>query len=172
MTLLLAMLMTASAWAEADIYVGYLDPTAPIGQQRKTVLNPVWVDENTTEMGTADETTWYLVSGTVTNDTRIEVKGTVNLILTDGCDFTASQGLHVPSGSALNIYAQSVANRGSLTANNYALTNYAAIGGNGGEDREGKATSGESAGDITIYGGNITITNGKCFISSLVYFFY
>ena len=162
MTLLLAMLMTASAWAEADIYVGYLDPTAPIGQQRKTVLNPVWVDENTTEMGTADETTWYLVSGTFTNDTRIEVKGTVNLILTNGCNFTASEGIHVPSGSALNIYAQSVANRGSLTADNYALTYYAAIGGNGGEDAWGAtAKKGEDAGDITIYGGTITTTNGN-----------
>ena len=158
---LLFTLTAQTAWAAGDIYVGYLDPTAPIGQQRKTVLNPVCVDENTTEIGTADETTWYLVSGTFTNGTRIEVKGTVNLILTDGCDFTASKGIHVPEGSALNIYAQSVANRGSLTANNYALTYYAAIGGNGGEDRDGDATSGESAGDITIYGGNIRITNGN-----------
>ena len=160
---LLFTLTAQTAWAAGDIYVGYLDPTAPIGQQRKTVLNPVWVDGNTTEMGTADETTWYLVSGTVTNeDYRIEVKGTVNLILEDGCNFIASKGLHVPSGSALNIYAQSVANRGSLTADNYALTNYAAIGGNGGEDAWGAtANKGENAGDITIYGGTITTTNGN-----------
>ena len=158
---LLLTLTAQTAWAAGDIYVGYLDPTAPIGQQRKTVLNPVWVDDNTVEIGTAGETTWYLVSGTVTNNTRIEVKGTVNLILTDGCNFTVSKGIHVPSGSALNIYAQSVANRGSLTANNYASPGNAAIGGNGGEGRDGDATSGESAGDITIYGGNITITNGN-----------
>ena len=161
LTTLLFTLAAQTVWAAGDIYVGYLDPTAPIGMQRKTVLNPVWVDENTTEMGTAGETTWYYVSGTVTNNTRIEVKGTVNLILTDGCNFTVSKGIHVPSGSALNIYAQSVANRGSLTANNDALPYYAAIGGNGGEDRDGDATSGESAGDITIYGGSITITNGN-----------
>ena len=158
---LLLTLTAQTAWAAGDIYVGYLDPTAPIGQQRKTVLNPVWVDDNTTEMGTAGETTWYLVSGTITKNTRIEVKGTVNLILTDGCNFTVSEGIHVPSGSALNIYAQSVANRGSLTADNGALTYYAAIGGNGGEDQEGYATSGENAGDITIYGGTITTTNGN-----------
>ena len=161
MTLLVTMLTTQTAWADALIYVGYLDPTAPIGMQRKTVLNPVWVDENTTEIGTADETTWYYVCDNVTNDHRIEVKGTVNLILTDGCNFTVSKGIHVPSGSALNIYAQSVAKRGSLTANNYALPYYAAIGGNGGEDQDRKATSGENAGAITIYGGNITITNGN-----------
>ena len=159
MTLLLMLLTTVTAWAAGDIYVGYLDPTAPIGMQRKTVLNPGWVDENTTEIGIADETTWYYVCYDVTNDNRIEVKGTVNLILTDGCNFTVSKGIHVPSGSALNIYAQSVANCGSLTAT--ATDHNAAIGGNGGEDREGDATSGESAGDITIYGGVITTTNGN-----------
>ena len=159
MLLMMTMLTTQTAWAAGYIYVGYLDPTAPIGMQRKTVLNPVWVDDNTVEMGTAGETTWYLVSGTITKNTRIEVKGTVNLILKDGCNFTASEGIHVPSESALNIYAQSVANRGSLTAT--ATNHNAAIGGNGGEDRDGDATSGENAGAITIYGGNITITNGN-----------
>ncbi len=160
---LLLTLTAQTAWAAGDIYVGYLDPTAPIGMQRKTVLNPVWVDDNTVEIGTDGKTTWYFVSGTITKNTRIEVKGTVNLILADGCNFTVSKGIHVPSSSALNIYAQSVANRGSLTANNNALpNNYAAIGGNGGEDAWGAtAKKGENAGDITIYGGNITITNGN-----------
>ena len=45
MTLLALVLTSASAWAAGYIYVGYLDPTAPIGMQRKTVLNPVWVDD-------------------------------------------------------------------------------------------------------------------------------
>ena len=162
MTLLMMLLTATSAWAEELNYVGYLDPTAPIGMQRKTVLNPGWISYNTAEIGTAGETTWYLVSGTFTNDTRIEVKGTVNLILEDGCNFTASEGLHVPSSSALNIYAQSVANRGSLTATR--TNNDAAIGGNGGEDVydvEGYGTDGESSGKITIYGGIITTTNGN-----------
>ena len=164
MSLLLMMLTTMTAWAAGDIYVGYLDPTAPIGMQRKTVLNPVWVDDNTVEIGTAGKTTWYFVSGTITKNTRIEVKGTVNLILADGCNFTVSKGIHVPSSSALNIYAQSVANRGSLTAT--ATDHNAAIGGNGGEDVadydvNGKATNGESSGKIAIYGGIITTTNGN-----------
>ena len=162
MSLLVMVLTTMTAWAAELNYVGYLDPTAPIGMQRKTVLNPVWVDENTTEMGTAGETTWYYVCYDVTNDHRIEVIGTVNLILTDGCNFTVSKGIHVPSGSALNIYAQSVANRGSLTAT--ATDHNAAIGGNGGEDAWGAdetGTDGESSGKIAIYGGIITTTNGN-----------
>lgn len=156
MTLLALVLTSASAWAAGYIYVGYLDPTAPIGMQRKTVLNPVWVDDNTVEIGTASETTWYFVSGTITKNTRIEVKGTVNLILADGCNFTASKGIHVPDGSALNIYAQSVANRGSLTAT--ATDNNAAIGGNGGANQNGRGENGYNSGNIKIYGGNITTT--------------
>lgn len=156
MTLLALVLTSASVWAAGDIYVGYLDPTAPIGMQRKTVLNPVWVDDKTVEIGTDEKTTWYFVSGTITKNTRIEVKGTVNLILADGCNFTASQGIHVPDGSALNIYAQSVANSGSIKAT--GLGNDAAIGGNGGMDEDMRdGTSGESSGAITIYGGNITL---------------
>lgn len=155
MMLLLMVLASMNAWADELIYVGYLDPTAAIGAQRKSVANPTQITAETTAIGTADTETWYYVSGTVSNDNRIEVSGTVNLILADGCNFTASKGLHVPSGSALNIYAQSVANRGSLTADYYG--NDAAIGGNGGEDGSGtNATAGEDSGAITIYGGTIT----------------
>jgi hypothetical protein len=155
MMLALMVLTTVGALAEDLIYVGYLDPTAPIGMQRKTVLNPEGISYQTVEIGTADTETWYYVSGEFTNSNRIVVLGTVNLILADGCNFTVSNGIHVPSGSALNIYAQSIANRGSLTANNYV--NDAAIGGDGGEDESGNnATDGEDSGAITIYGGTIT----------------
>lgn len=155
MTLLLIMLTSINAWADADVIVKYLDPTAAMGAQRESVTNPGQITAVTTVIGSSGNETWYYVSGTVTNSNRIEVKGTVNLILEDGCNFTVDKGINVPSGSALNIYAQSVANRGSLTANNYG--NDAAIGGNGGEDGSGtNATAGEDSGAITIYGGTIT----------------
>jgi len=155
LTLALMLLTATTAWAEADVIVKYLDPTAAIGAQRKSVTNPGLITAETTAIGTADTETWYYVSGTVTNSNRIEVSGTVNLILVDGSKFTASKGIHVASGNALNIYAQSIANRGSLTADNYC--NDAAIGGNGGEDGSGtNATGGKDSGAITIYGGTIT----------------
>lgn len=158
--LLMMVLTTATAWADELVDIKYYDPTAAMGQQRKTATDVLDITNSTTAIGTACNETWYYVSGTVTCSTRIEVSGTVNLILADGCNFTASKGLHVPSGSALNIYAQSVANRGSLTANG-VYTN-AAIGGNGGNDANGNtADKGENAGDITIYGGKITTTNGN-----------
>jgi hypothetical protein len=152
MMLLALALNSASAWAEN---VMYFEPTAGMGEQRKIATNVVPITSETTEIGSENNTTWYYVTGTVTNENRINVLGTVNLILADDCNFTASKGIHVPSGSALNIYAQSVANRGSLTANNYG--NDAAIGGDGGEDESGNnATDGEDSGAITIYGGTIT----------------
>jgi len=152
MMLLALALNSASAWAEN---VMYFDPTAGMGEQRKIATNVVPITSETTEIGSENNTTWYYVTGTVTNENRINVLGTVNLIFADDCNFTASKGIHVPSGSALNIYAQSVANRGSLTANNYG--NDAAIGGDGGEDGSGNnATDGEDSGAITIYGGTIT----------------
>ena len=141
--------------------IRYYDPTASIGLQRKTATDALAITNSTTAIGTAGNETWYYVSGKVTNSNRIEVSGTVNLILEDGCNFNVKTGIHVASGNALNIYAQSVANRGSLTADNYALPNYAAIGGNGGISQQGNGTSGEAAGDITIYGGTIKTTNGN-----------
>ena len=156
-TALVLMLTTSMAWAQ-DVIVKYLDPTAAMGAQRKTVTNPVLITNSTTAIGSAGDETWYYVSGTVTNSNRIEVSGTVNLILEDGCSFTLSNGIHVPSSSALNIYAQSVANCGSLTAS--ASGYNAAIGGNGGEDLAQEGGYGENSGNITIYGGNI-ITTGN-----------
>ena len=156
-TALFLMLTTSMAWAQ-DVIVKYLDPTAAMGAQRKTVTNPVLITNSTIAIGSAGDETWYYVSGTISNDNRIEVSGTVNLILEDGCSFTLSNGIHVPSSSALNIYAQSVANCGSLTAS--ASGYNAAIGGNGGEDQAEEGGDGENSGNITIYGGNI-ITTGN-----------
>lgn len=50
---------------------------------------------------------WYVVSGSITVDSRISVTGTANLILADGCELTVKGGINVPEGKTLNIYAQS-----------------------------------------------------------------
>ena len=100
--LLVMMLTTATAWADN---VTYFDPTDAVNPT-KTAENPTVITSETTEIGTADQTTWYYVSGTFTNYNRIEVKGTVNIILVDGCEFTVSKGIRVASTNALNIWAQ------------------------------------------------------------------
>ena len=102
---------------------------------------------------------WYVVTENVTFEKRIEIKGTVNLILCDGAILTAKQGISVNNGhfdprgaGALNIYAQN-GGTGALyagTANGTSTTmnespQRAAIGGD----------DNNTNGDITIHGGNI-----------------
>lgn len=137
-----------TAWADDVVYY---DPTAELGSQKKTV-NATSITGATTSLSTG----WYYVSGNVSNSNRITVNGTVNLILTDGCNFTVSKGIRVASDKALNIYAQSVANCGSLTAD--LSDKNAAIGGNVGSIGDNEGGKGEDAGTITIYGGNIAAT--------------
>jgi len=73
-------------------------------------------------------TNWYLASKSMTLSSRMQVTGTVNLVICDGVTITCDDGILCPSGSALNIYFQS-RESGELIAN--ASTNtYAAIGGN------------------------------------------
>lgn len=91
---------------------------------------------------------WYVVSGDVTISNRIYCDATIDLILTDGCTLTASKGIQVPSGSTLNIYAQS-GGTGRLVATG---ENYnSAIGG----------PNGNAAGTITINGGVIVANGGS-----------
>ena len=156
--LLLTWLTTATALADN---VNYYDPTASV-EQMKTAANATQITSGSTALGTPGNTTWYYVSGATTVDTRIEVRGTVNIILTDGCSFTASKGIHVVrldyrGTNALNIYAQKAGDGcGALTAQAPSVN--AAIGGNVGDANVDWNTGapGEDAGDITIYGGRIT----------------
>ena len=168
---ILALLFAVStAWADN---VNYFDPTAGVGQQTKTATNPTAINDGTTTLGTANTETWYYVSGTFTNGNRIEVSGTVNIILVDGCNFTASKGIKVESPNALNIWAQKAGNGcGALTVRHEGKN--AAIGGDGGPSAYGNgpyiydnpwdpvyvpnpdAANASDAGTITIYGGDIT----------------
>ena len=157
-TLLFTWLTTATAWADN---INYYDPTAAPGEQTKQA-DATQITSGSTTLGTSGNTTWYYVSGTTTVDSRINVQGTVNIILTDNCTFTASDGIHVVRKdidgiNALNIYAQKAGDGcGALAA--YRIKTFggnAGIGGNEG-DAMTVGDAGEDAGDITIYGGCIT----------------
>lgn len=152
--MLLTMLIICNGWAEN---VSYYDPTEAVGQQMKTANATALTNQGNLNSG------WYYVSGNVTNNNRININGTVIIILTDSCRFTAYKGFRVTDGNTLKIYAQSAnKNRGSLTANHENKKNHASIGGNEGTGRTGGVTGdkGEDAGNVTIYGGNITV-NGN-----------
>ena len=128
---------------------------------------------NATDL-TMSEDRWYVFKGTVTIDNRVMVSGTANIILMNGCVFTASKGINVASGSALNIYGQTINGEnetcGILEASGdqfiagigggiYESAGYIAI--NGGEvNSRGGAWAAGIGGGYQGAGGNITITGG------------
>lgn len=151
MLLLVVMLTSISAWADN---VSYYDPT-DTNNPTKEAVNPTAITSETVTLNEG----WYHVSGEVTCDNRIEVIGTVNIILVDGGRLNANRGIHLTEGKTLNIYAQS-AGSGYLYVKSIWQDNrtYNAIGGNSGEPAsipEDPGENGENAGDLNIYGGYI-----------------
>ena len=75
----------------------------------KTIADYIEITEETTEETTtwSWRNKWYVISGEVTADERINVSGDVYLILTDGCTLNANAGIGVDHISSLTIYAQS-----------------------------------------------------------------
>lgn len=136
--LLLALLTTATGWADG---ISYLDATGT--QQSCTTYTTVESSSTSWNSG------WYVVSSSTTIADRITVSGTVNLILCDGATLTASKGITVGSSATFNIYAQTndEATMGALVADgtNDKPNWYAGIGGMENAD----------AGMITINGGQI-----------------
>ena len=89
---------------------------------------------------------WYVVWNSVVIPSRIEVSGTVNIIICDEETLTLPQGIHVTGANCLNIYGQAD-ETGKLIATGL---DYAAIGGN----------YREAGGIITINSGTV-VANGS-----------
>ena len=128
---------------------------------------------------------WYVVKpgeSAVTNDNRIEVNGTANLILMDGATHNANAGITVTGDQTLNIYAQSTENAGTLNAGGSDdINGDAAIGGrDGGAGGNvnihggmvnatgfefaagiGSGQGGIESGSVTVYGGTVTAIGGE-----------
>ena len=94
----------------------------------------------------------YFVGKNTTVSSRIELGGTVNLILGDGATLTAEKGIHVAEYNTLNIFVQS-AGTGALTA---SVASGTAIGADNSDSSIGL----RQAGTIRIYGGIITANTG------------
>ena len=107
------------------------------------------VNGDDTIWGTDGQTTWYVVQGDVTIESRVTVTGDVHLILADGCNLTVNGGIYVSSwpASKLTIYGQENGT-GELYAYASSDSDYAGIGGN--------IFPYGTSGEITINGGNIT----------------
>lgn len=150
--LLFSLLASVTMWADN---VTYYNPTAAEGQQNPTV-DATLITSVTTELNEG----WYYVSGTITNENRLEVNGTVNIILEDNGRLNANRGIHLTEGNTLNIWAQSEGSGYLYVQRDYQNgIYYNAIGGNSGEASyyitDVPGDNGENAGDLNIYGGYI-----------------
>ena len=106
----------------------------------------------------ADWFSWYAVDEDLTINDRCLVFGKdINLLLLDGHTLTCSQGIEVPEGSKLTIWAATDNSSAGVKGTGKLIIH--ASGGNA-----GIGGSGENAGTIVINGGTITIDgeDGAC----------
>lgn len=157
MALLALMLIPQGAWAQGDVdYMWYDTSTGKFVKSTVTSGNYTTLTGNSSA-SLADGTT-YVVSGSETINARLDVSGTVNIILCDGATFTARKGITVSTGDVLNIYAQSEGT-GKLIAYGFddkksQGTLYAAIGG--AQSGSIHPSTPADYGVVNIYGGQIT----------------
>ena len=149
-------LLPTTAWAANDpvAYLTWSEEQSKLVTATRDSYISLNSSSNISSLGTEGQQKWYVFKGNNSQRFRIEVKGDVHLILSDGCTLTAQKGIHVPDGSSLTIYAQSEneSEMGKLVAepgDDYSIYRYCAVIGGNGDD---------AAGSITINGGNITAT--------------
>ena len=99
---------------------------------------------------------WYVVDESKSFDNRIQIVGTVHLILADGTTLNANKGIHVPHGSTFHVWGQSwpdVNTMGKLKADARSLEGYAGIGGD----------LHDFSGPLFFHGGNTTAYGGQAY---------
>ena len=169
---LLAMLLTTtSAWAEKEA-VTYIKADGTSGTQEAIILTG-----NENEIGSYNQTTWYVVKNTqegvdVAYTKPKTLYGTVNIILEDGAEMTATSGgttIWGVDGSTLNIYGQ-VNGTGRLSSESTA---HQAISINGDINIYGGVISASATesntrqailannASVNIYGGTVTATSSS-----------
>lgn len=85
---------------EMDVVFNYLDDNGAI-QTRKETCTIVTADDAT--LGMAGFSTWYVVNGIVNSASNITCRGTVNIVLVEGANWTVSY--FTGTGANINIYA-------------------------------------------------------------------
>ena len=148
-TLVALLAVTTGAYAASVSYVDGNGTSQTVDATELESTTTSWTDGS-----------WYIVpEGGLTISGRIAVSGTVNLILRDGTELTASAGI-TTTGATLNIYAQSTGT-GALTAT--GANGASKIGGSAGIGGIGVGVSGSggAGGTVNIYGGTVTATGGN-----------
>lgn len=105
------------------------------------------------KLGNGEES-WYVLDSDIVLTGRLDINGTVNLILMNNKTLTAPYGITLPEGNVLNVFAQSDDENemGAINANGSGGN--AALGGLRGE--AGKR--GQNSGNLTWNGGKMSLT--------------
>lgn len=137
-------LLCAPAVLADTVETTYLDQNGNLTSQSATPVTDAQNDVTWTDG-------WYVVQNDVNITGNITVTGDVKLILEDSRKLTVDGSIAVNKGNSFTVYSQSIDTNimGELDVTTQNASHYAAIGGGSGND----------AGTVNIYGGNVDATS-------------
>ena len=162
----LGLLPVTALAADEVSYLAYSWDGSKLTSEMKSVTDYTLVASTDTAWGAAGETTWYVADGDVSISNRVDVNGSVNLLLKDDCELSPNF-IIISAGSTLTIYAQTEGETaGKLVCSNGIGTVSSTLIIHGGTVNAtgtigagiGGRSSGEQGGTVTIYGGTVTAT--------------
>lgn len=148
---------------------------AVLGKDGELTWETKTYDGEWSRPGTSMSNGWYYVESSILEQNVINVEGDVHIILGDGCELAAHDGIYIHDGATLTVYGQSVgASRvfgwgdsetdsagigGRMDARGGNLVthgvNVEGRGKDGGADIGGGAGEGSGYGNMTFFGGTI-----------------
>ena len=162
----LGLLPVTALAADEVSYLAYSWDGSKLTSEMKSVTDYTLVASTDTAWGAAGETTWYVADGDVSISNRVDVNGSVNLLLKDDCELSPNF-IIISAGSTLTIYAQTEGETaGKLVCSNGIGTVGSTLIIHGGTVNAtgtigagiGGRSRGEQGGTVTIYGGTVTAT--------------
>ena len=161
----LGLLPVTALAADEVSYLAYSWDGSKLTSEMKSVTDYTLVASTDTAWGAAGETTWYVADGDVSISNRVDVNGSVNLLLKDDCELRPNF-IIISAGSTLTIYAQTEGETaGKLVCNGIGTVSSTLIIHGGTVNATGSNSAGiggrsrgETGGTVTIYGGTVTAT--------------
>ena len=168
LALCLGLLPVTALAADEVSYLAYSWDGSKLTSEMKSVTDYTLVASTDTAWGAAGETTWYVADGDVSISNRVDVNGSVNLLLKDDCELSPDF-IIISAGSTLTIYAQTEGETaGKLVCNGIGTVGSTLIIHGGTVNATGTIGAGiggrsrcEQGGTVTIYGGTVTATGNQ-----------
>ena len=165
----LGLLPVTALAADEVSYLAYSWDGSKLTSEMKSVTDYTLVASTDTAWGAAGETTWYVADGDVSISNRVDVNGSVNLLLKDDCELSPNF-IIISAGSTLTIYAQTegetagklVCSNGIGTVGSTLIIHGGTVNATGtiGAGIGGRSRC-EQGGTVTIYGGTVTATGNQ-----------